>query len=121
MTARNGSRIEAPAANLLAPMRAPLEPIAVRAVADEIADRLATAIILGEYISGQRLPAERDLARLLGVSRATVREALERLASAGYLDIRRGRNGGDVRRTAGSRSADSPPRMHQARPPRLRR
>ena len=65
-----------------------------RNVADQILDRLVTAVALGVYVPGQRLPAERDLAAMLGVSRTGVREALHRLAEAGYTEVRRGRHGG---------------------------
>jgi GntR family transcriptional repressor for pyruvate dehydrogenase complex len=73
-----------------------LDRLNLRTASEQIADRLATAIALGEFVPGQRLPAERELAGLLGVSRTTVREALGRLAASGYLEIRRGRSGGAV-------------------------
>ena len=47
---------------------------------DEITDRLITAIAIGEYLPGARLPVERDLAASLGAGRMTVRAALARLA-----------------------------------------
>jgi len=53
-----------------------------------------TAIALGQFVPGQRLPTERELAAMLSVSRATVREAIARLAEAGYVTVRRGRSGG---------------------------
>lgn len=65
-----------------------------RNVADQIIDRMVTAIALGVYVPGQQLPTERELAEMLQVSRTVVREALHRLAEAGYIEIRRGRNGG---------------------------
>jgi GntR family transcriptional repressor for pyruvate dehydrogenase complex len=71
-----------------------LEPIQLRNAAEQIADRLVTAIALGEFVPGQRLPTERELAAMLEVSRTTVREALHRLAATGYLEIQRGRTGG---------------------------
>ena len=73
-----------------------LEPLELRTAAAQIADRLATAIVLGEFVPGQRLPAERELAVQLAVSRATVREALQRLTAGGYVEIRRGRLGGAI-------------------------
>jgi DNA-binding FadR family transcriptional regulator len=71
-----------------------LEPVKLRSGAEHVADRLVTAIALGEFVPGQRLPSERDLASTLGVSRTTVREAIQRLAAIGYVEVRRGRTGG---------------------------
>lgn len=61
---------------------------------DEITDRLITAIAIGEYLPGARLPVERELAAALGVGRMTVRAALARLGERGLLETRRGRGGG---------------------------
>ena len=69
-------------------------PIISRHVADDIVDRLVTAVALGLYVPAQQLPTERDLATMLGVSRSSVREALKQLTDSGYLQVRRGRNGG---------------------------
>ena len=71
-----------------------LEPLKLRSGGEHVADRLVTAIALGEFVPGQRLPSERELAATLGVSRTTVREALQRLAALGYVEVRRGRTGG---------------------------
>ncbi len=68
--------------------------VVTRNVADQIVDRLVTAVALGVYVPGQKLPTERELSEMLGVSRTGVREALHRMAEAGYLEVRRGRNGG---------------------------
>lgn len=86
---------EAPLLSLLDGDQDPLAaPIVVRNAPEQIVERLATAVALGVYVPGQRLPAERELAELLGVSRATLREALRRLTDAGYIEQRRGRSGG---------------------------
>ena len=69
-------------------------PIVTRHVADDVQDRLVTAVALGVYVPGQRLPTERELATMLGVSRTSVRGALKELTETGYLEVRRGRNGG---------------------------
>lgn len=61
---------------------------------DEVTDRLITAIAIGEYLPGARLPGERDLAAYLGAGRMTVRAALARLVERGLLETRRGRGGG---------------------------
>lgn len=62
---------------------------------DEITDRLVTAVAIGEYLPGSRLPAERELAASLRVGRMTVRAALARLVELGLVETRRsGRGGG---------------------------
>ncbi|KUN03763.1 GntR family transcriptional regulator [Streptomyces canus] len=71
-----------------------LRPVRVNSAVDEVADRLLTAIAVGDFLPGERLPAERELTALLHVSRPTVREAVARLLALGVIEIRRGRNGG---------------------------
>lgn len=61
---------------------------------DAIEDRLITAVAVGEYLPGARLPTERDLAAALGVGRMTVRAALARLVDRGVIETHRGRGGG---------------------------
>lgn len=70
------------------------EPILAGHIADKVVDRLVTAVALGVYVPSQQLPTERELAATLGVSRTTIRDALQRLTETGYLEVRRGRNGG---------------------------
>jgi DNA-binding FadR family transcriptional regulator len=65
-----------------------------RTKATSLTDRLITAIAVGEYSPGERLPPERDLAASLGVSRATVRQALQHVTELGLIETRRGRAGG---------------------------
>ncbi|WP_341951987.1 FCD domain-containing protein [Salinibacterium sp. TMP30] len=69
-------------------------PITTRHIADDVVDRLVTAVALGLYVPNQQLPTERELATMLGVSRTSVREALKQLTDTGYVEVRRGRNGG---------------------------
>lgn len=59
-------------------------------------ERLATAIRLGVFPTGSPLPAERELAERLDVSRATLREAITALRSAGMVVTARGRGGGST-------------------------
>ncbi len=54
-------------------------------------EALITAILDGEFPPGATLPAERELAAQLGVTRPTLREALQRLARDGWLTIRQGK------------------------------
>jgi GntR family transcriptional regulator, transcriptional repressor for pyruvate dehydrogenase complex len=77
-----------------------LTPVAMRTAGERIAERIVTAIALGEFVPDQRLPTERELAGMLEVSRATVREALQRLQASGYVTTRRGRAGGTFVRTS---------------------
>lgn len=54
------------------------------------------AIISGTYQPGEQLPGEIDLSNQFGVSRPVVREAMKSLKSRGFLDIRRGKGGGEA-------------------------
>ncbi len=83
-----------------------LTPIALRTAGERIAERIVTAIALGEFVPDQRLPTERELATMLEVSRTTVREALQRLQASGYVSTRRGRGGGTFVRTDSGPDAD---------------
>jgi DNA-binding FadR family transcriptional regulator len=56
----------------------------------QAAEQIALLIQSGEYPVGAKLPAERDLARQLGVSRPTVREALIALEIQGHVEVRIG-------------------------------
>jgi DNA-binding FadR family transcriptional regulator len=62
--------------------------------ATAVAEELRGRIHRGELGPGDRLPAERDLAVQLGVSRDRLREALAVLVGEGYLVSRRGATGG---------------------------
>lgn len=60
----------------------------------QIADAIRTAIVDGRLLVGDRLPSEAELADQHGVSRATVREALKRLAAQSLIRTERGAFGG---------------------------
>jgi DNA-binding FadR family transcriptional regulator len=68
----------------------PLQAVEARRLYRQIADQLITLIRRGEFKPGVRLPAERDLARQLGVSRPSVREALIALEVEGFVEVRVG-------------------------------
>ncbi len=61
-----------------------------RRLYQQIADRIRVLIAEGEFPPGSRLPAERDLAQQLGVSRPSLREALIALEIDGSVEIRMG-------------------------------
>lgn len=87
-------------------------PIVSKSVGEQLAERIVTAIALGLYVPGQRLPTERELAAMVGVSRTGVREAMHILADNGYVDIRRGNNGGAFVRTDWLPSSSEMVRRH---------
>ncbi len=68
----------------------PLQTVENRRLYRQIADQIAALIEKGEYAAGERLPPERDLAKQLGVSRPSVREALIALEVEGYVEVRVG-------------------------------
>ncbi|MDA8521913.1 transcriptional regulator LldR [Acidovorax sp. NCPPB 4044] len=59
-------------------------------LADHVVEKLLALVQSRGLQAGQRLPAERQLAEDLGVSRTSVREAIQRLVSQGVLASRRG-------------------------------
>ena len=63
---------------------------------EDCVERLGTAIRLGVYPYGSLLPPERELARKMSVSRATLREAMAALRAAQMVRTTRGRGGGTV-------------------------
>ncbi|MFB9377092.1 FadR/GntR family transcriptional regulator [Kineococcus gynurae] len=71
-----------------------LDPARPRTSVQAVVDRLITAIAVRDFAPGERLPAQRELAELLGVSRPTLRAAIEELTVAGFLTTSRGRSGG---------------------------
>jgi DNA-binding FadR family transcriptional regulator len=66
----------------------PIQAIEPRRLYRQIADQLRTLIDNGEFPPGSRLPAERELAQQLGVSRPSVREALIALEVEGVIEVR---------------------------------
>jgi len=73
-----------------------LRPVRGHHAFEACVEQLATAIRLGVHPNGSTLPSERELAERLHVSRATVREAITALRTAGMVETRRGRGGGSV-------------------------
>ena len=75
-------------------LAAVLGPVRSQNAVEETVERLLAVVRLGVVGPGERFPAERELAALLGVSRITLREAIGDLRDAGYVESRRGRFGG---------------------------
>jgi DNA-binding FadR family transcriptional regulator len=68
----------------------PIQIVGPQRLYRQIAEQLRVLIAKGEFPVGARLPAERDLARQLGVSRPSVREALIAMEVEGWVEIRTG-------------------------------
>lgn len=71
-----------------------MEPVRKIAIHEMVVSRLRRAIHMGDYLPGDRLPPERDIADRLEVSRESVREAIRVLEAEGYVVSRRGATGG---------------------------
>lgn len=74
-----------------------IQPIKTPRAFEEILDQLEQALLTGRLAAGGRLPPERDFAAALGVSRASVREAIRVMEALGLVDINRGPAGAILR------------------------
>jgi DNA-binding FadR family transcriptional regulator len=68
----------------------PLQTVEPQRLYRQIAEQVRSLVQGGEFPPGSRLPAERDLAKQLGVSRPSVREALIALEVEGWVEVRTG-------------------------------
>ncbi|MES3004041.1 MAG: FadR/GntR family transcriptional regulator [Pseudomonadota bacterium] len=85
----------------------PLQSVEPQRLYRQIAEQLRKLMTSGEFKPGSRLPAERDLAKQLGVSRPSVREALIALEVEGWVEVRTG-SGVYVLERAGRSHAKTP-------------
>lgn len=85
------------------------DQIRQRRLSDDIVEQLEGMILEGTLKSGERLPAERALAEKFGVSRPSLREAIQKLAAKGLLVSRQG-GGNYVSDSLGSTFSD--PLLH---------
>jgi GntR family transcriptional repressor for pyruvate dehydrogenase complex len=67
-----------------------VDPERRSSTSEELVTQLREMIHRGELRPGDRLPPERDLAKLLGVSRPTLRAAIRSLAAVGVLQSKQG-------------------------------
>ncbi|MEW2254353.1 FCD domain-containing protein [Streptomyces sp. NPDC047869] len=89
-TDARGGRARA-ADDRLAPV---LRPVRAGNGFEEALEQILQVVRLGLVPGGERLPAERELAERLGISRVTLREVLKVLQDQGLVESRRGRYGG---------------------------
>lgn len=72
----------------------PFQPAQSARALDSVVQQVEAAIVGGALAAGDRLPAERRLQEVFGISRNTLREALRALEQKGLLEIRPGQKGG---------------------------
>jgi DNA-binding FadR family transcriptional regulator len=75
---------------LLARLKNVFAPITKQQISDLVFEQLRDAIYRGEMKIGERLPAEREIADSMRVSRSSVRKAIFRLTELGYVQNRQG-------------------------------
>lgn len=68
----------------------PFDSIERVSAAEEVRRQILNAIEGGDYGPGDRLPSERALCEMLGVSRVSVREAIAGLEAMGLVQVRHG-------------------------------
>lgn len=61
------------------------KPIKPKKISNQIADQIRESILAGDFSPGDKLPPERELAEMFGVSRPSVREALNMLSASGLV------------------------------------
>jgi GntR family transcriptional repressor for pyruvate dehydrogenase complex len=67
-----------------------LKPVRVKRISDQVFEQIRDLLFRGQLKTGERLMPERELAQVLGVSRPTVREAINKLVTMGFLEHRQG-------------------------------
>lgn len=91
-----------------------LRPVRAGNGFEEAMEQILQVIRLGLVPAGERLPAERELAERIGVSRVTLREVLKALQDQGLVEPRRGRYGGTFVRAPGAGPHPAPGRTDAA-------
>lgn len=71
-------------------MTGTVTPLRKRRLSDEIYAQILLQLSTGQHKVGDRLPTEKELAKMYSVSRPVVREALQHLQNDGLIDARRG-------------------------------
>jgi GntR family transcriptional repressor for pyruvate dehydrogenase complex len=78
----------------------PLRPLDRSRLYEDLVDRLGEFVVRTDLEVGGRFPSERELASRLGVSRASLRQALAVLEAQGFIEVRHG-GGAFLRRRRG--------------------
>ncbi|MEO0370184.1 MAG: FadR/GntR family transcriptional regulator [Pseudomonadota bacterium] len=72
------------------PTSTPFEPVGHESVADAATSQIEDLIASGVLRQGAKLPSERELADMLGISRPKLREALQKLEERGLVTTKHG-------------------------------
>ena len=67
-----------------------IKPIVYQKISDQVFEQMKQQILQGDWKPGQKLPSENDLATSFGVSRITVRQAMQKLSVLELVDTRSG-------------------------------
>jgi len=67
-----------------------LKPIRPKRISDQVFDQLRELIFRGEFKPGEKILTERELAEAFGVSRTSVRDAINKLVVMGLLEQKQG-------------------------------
>jgi GntR family transcriptional repressor for pyruvate dehydrogenase complex len=70
--------------------RSSFGPVLKQSLSDKLAQRIRGAIQKGDFQRGDRLPPIMEMARRFGVGHPTIREALKKLETMGFVEIRHG-------------------------------
>ncbi len=71
-------------------MKIQFKPINPKRISDQVFDQLRELIFRGDYLPGEKIMSERELANALNVSRNSVREAVNKLVTLRFLEQRQG-------------------------------
>lgn len=67
-----------------------LSPIKKESISEQVFDQMKQQILDREWLPGTKLPSEAELGSIFGVSRVTIRQALQKLAVMGLIETRFG-------------------------------
>ena len=67
-----------------------MQHVRTKKLSDEIMERIESMLIDGTFLSGQKMPSERELALKFAVSRPSVREAIQKLEAKGLVERKQG-------------------------------
>ena len=98
-------------------MTNPFKPIRPKKISEEIVGQIKELISKGQLKPGERVPSERDMASMLGVSRPSVRDAIMVLEAMGLIESRQG--GGTFVRSLTETSLADPLTTMVEKDPRL--